>query len=87
MLQVASPDSEGPISACSSLSQSIVGIRSAVVQPLCSPLSRGGVARVSNGHFSRTRARRALFQLVISLRTLEHDKDESERNYWRTPGG
>jgi hypothetical protein len=29
----------------------------------------------------------ALLKLVIRLLTLERDKDESERDYWRSHGG
>ena len=52
MRQVTSPESRVVISACSSLSLSIEGVCSVLVQTMCLWSSRGRVAPVSNGHFT-----------------------------------
>ena len=50
MVQVTSLEWGGYISASTSLSLSIEGVCSELVQTLCFRFSRGGVARVSTGH-------------------------------------
>jgi hypothetical protein len=85
--QVTSAESGDPISACSSLSLSIEGVCSELVQTLWSRLSRGWVARVSNGHLLALVPGIALLKLFIWLLTPERDKDESERDYWRIHRG
>jgi hypothetical protein len=84
VLQVSSPESWGRISACSSSSLSIEGVRSELVQTLWSGFSLALaiiilLALVPGIAFSK---------LVIRLLTPERDKkDESKRNYWRIHGG
>ena len=61
MLHVTLPESAGPISACSSLSllnEFVVEL----VQTRCFRFSRGRVARLSNGRFTRIRVGRCLIR-------------------------
>jgi hypothetical protein len=62
VLQVTSPESGDPISASSPLPLSIEGVCSESVQTLWSRLSRGWLAGVGNGHFTRARAGHCLIK-------------------------
>jgi hypothetical protein len=62
VLQVTSPESGGP-----PLPLSIEGVCSESVQTLWSRLSRGWLAGVSNGHFTRARAGHCLIKKTCHL--------------------
>jgi hypothetical protein len=63
--QVTSPESRVAISAFSSLSLSIEGVCSELVQTMCFRFSRGRVVRVSNGHFTVIRVMHCLVKTCL----------------------
>ena len=87
MRQVASSESH---SACSSLSLSIEGVCSELVQTLWSRLARG-LPSLAMLILLTLVPGIALLKLVFWLLTRERDADasadESEKDYWRIHGG
>ena len=67
MLQVTSLWSAGSISAGSSLSLSIEGVCSDLVQARWSRFSRGRVARVSTGHFTDIRVMHCVVKTCLRV--------------------
>jgi hypothetical protein len=65
VVQVISMEGGGCISASASLSLSIEGVCSELVQALCLRFSRGRVARVSTGHLTDIRVMRCLVKTCL----------------------
>jgi len=91
VVQVTSLEWGGCISASTSLSLSIEGVCSELVQTLCFRFSRGGVARVRTGHLSLIRLTyrpiKTRLPALARKRDADESEDESEKEYWRIHGG
>jgi len=87
VVQVTSLECRGCISASTSLSLSIEGVCSELVQTLCSWFSRGEWRAFAMVIVLALVPGIALLKLVIWVLTPERDKDESEKDYWRIHGG